>query len=79
VNDIDLLVVVPNISYIENVRTELMAITNVNLSNSVHVTIYTNTEYLNDENKFSYKKVNHEITYEDMLDLYKLRLTTAST
>ena len=78
-NDIDVLVVVPTIENIHMVTESITKLSTQNPGNIIHVQIYLNSEYYNEENKFSYKTVQHEISKDEFIKLYKIRPTTAST
>ncbi|MCD1656045.1 nucleotidyltransferase domain-containing protein [Treponema zuelzerae] len=78
-NDIDVLVVIPRIENINMINENIHKLSIENPMNIVHVQIYLSSEYYNIENKFSYEKVNHEISSDEFIKLYKIRPTTAST
>ena len=70
-NDIDILIVVPTNSDIDKALIFTEELNKKNPENIIHVQIYTYREYDNPENKFSYTKVNHEISKNEFLELYK--------
>jgi len=78
-NDIDLLVVVPTVNDLGNVRCELGNLELTYPENQVHLTVYTEREYMNPENKFSVSRVTMEVPIDRIEDLYRIRLTKFST
>ena len=78
-NDIDVLVVVPDESDIELVQRDLNVLGSNHPNNILHFLIYTRSEYLNEENKFSQKKVSQEISFSELEKLMNLHLTSRST
>lgn len=78
-NDIDILVVVAEHEDIQSALQYIEDVSKMNPGNIVHTQIYTNAEYNNNENKFSYDKVNTEISESEFLKIYRKRPTTAST
>ena len=78
-NDIDLLVVVPTVTDLDNVRYELGKLEATYPENDVHLTVYTEREYMNPENKFSVSRVTMEVPVDRIEDLYRIRLTKFST
>jgi hypothetical protein len=78
-HDIDVLIVVASIIDIENLTKEILKLNTRYPKNIVHVQVYTLQEYLDEENKFSIKKVNHKISKDQFYDLYKIRPTKVST
>ena len=75
-NDIDLLVVVPTVSDIDSVRFDIEKLNKDNPRNFVHVTLYTNEEYKNFENKFSFYQVQSEVPFEMLVAVYQICLTS---
>ncbi len=70
-NDIDILIVVCDISKIQSANIFLDELSCKYPQNNIHVHIYTENEYMNKENKFSYTIVTHEITEKNFIKLYK--------
>jgi len=69
-NDIDVLIVIDDLESISNTNNDLDNLRKIYPDSLVHTHIYTRDEYLNTENKFSYKKVNKQISRENFLELF---------
>ncbi len=73
-NDIDVLLVIPDLLEIEKLYADISNINLQNPENLIHVIIYTRDEYENSENKFSFANVKMKISFEELTSLYKICL-----
>tara|TARA_R110002012_G_scaffold123138_3_gene273437 strand:+ start:847 stop:1134 length:288 start_codon:yes stop_codon:yes gene_type:complete len=70
--DIDVLIVVPELCVLDLANEFLSLLKEENISSIVHTHLYLKSEYLNPQNKFSYKNVNHQISFDDFIALFKI-------
>ena len=71
--DIDVLIVVPEVHDIEATNKYISLLKEKYAFSIVHAHIYIKNEYLNPSNKFSYKDVNHQITSDEFIELFKVK------
>lgn len=72
-NDIDVLVVVPDICNLEEVNEYIKLLKESHASSIVHAHFYIKSEYLNPKNKFCYKNVSHQISLSEFVNLFNIK------
>tara|TARA_B100000700_G_scaffold328352_1_gene445897 strand:- start:328 stop:639 length:312 start_codon:yes stop_codon:yes gene_type:complete len=71
-NDIDVLIVVPDVCDIEGANKYISSLKAEYASSMVHTHIYIKSEYLNPRNKFCYKNVSHQISLSEFVNLFSI-------
>lgn len=71
-NDIDVLVVVPNVCNLEGANEYVKLLKESHVSSIVHTHFYIKSEYLNPKNKFCYKNVSHQISLSEFINLFNI-------
>jgi hypothetical protein len=71
--DIDVLVVIPDVCDIEGANEYIKLLKEKHACSIVHTHLYIKSEYLNSQNKFCYKNVNHQISLEEFSNLFHIK------